>query len=276
MNWRADFAQLSPLFAPLQDLAEPFHRCSQFPNLEQLQTVFEQRHGNVQSLGGAPLRFVPQAKKPTDFEYGYEQRIYRNGDIQTRLNWHDFFNALIWMAMPESKRALNALHYHDMERCHAQGKQNRSPTQNAVTLFDECGLVLVSDSEDLLNLVKTMRWHELFWQNRADVNHHMRGFLFGHGLYEKAFQPYPGFCANALLILYREPDIGMDTARWDTVTLRAINATRWQDGPSVLAPFPLLGMPGWYAENEHAAFYQNRSYFRAARRRENVSWVRVP
>jgi len=33
-----------------------------------------------------------------------------------------------------------------------------------------------------------------------------------------------------------------------------------------LAPVPLLGVPGWAAENEDAAYYDNTAYFRPGRR----------
>ncbi len=33
-----------------------------------------------------------------------------------------------------------------------------------------------------------------------------------------------------------------------------------------LHPLPILGVPGWFRENENARFYENRSYFRAGRR----------
>ena len=33
-----------------------------------------------------------------------------------------------------------------------------------------------------------------------------------------------------------------------------------------LSPVPLLGVPGWSADNEDAAYYDNTAYFRSGRR----------
>jgi len=33
-----------------------------------------------------------------------------------------------------------------------------------------------------------------------------------------------------------------------------------------LSPVPLLGVPGWAAENDNAAYYDNTAYFRPGRR----------
>ena len=39
-------------------------------------------------------------------------------------------------------------------------------------------------------------------------------------------------------------------------------------GPAELAPLPVLGVPGWWAANEAASFYDNRDYFRPGRSRQ--------
>ena len=39
--------------------------------------------------------------------------------------------------------------------------------------------------------------------------------------------------------------------------------------PRDLQPFPILGMPGWDAENAHQAYYDNTYYFRPGRRTNN-------
>jgi hypothetical protein len=39
----------------------------------------------------------------------YECRIWETGEVETRPdNWHDFFNALVWLSFPQTKIAVSA------------------------------------------------------------------------------------------------------------------------------------------------------------------------
>ena len=60
-------------------------------------------------------------------------------------------------------------------------------------------MVLSSDPE-LLELVRSFRWKELFWQRRTEVRENMRFFLFGHALYQKALNPFIGMTGKAILL----------------------------------------------------------------------------
>lgn len=59
----------------------------------------------LRNARGAPLRFVAQAELPAGT--AYEAHIYATGAVPTRDNLHDFFNALIWLHFPRSKRVLD-------------------------------------------------------------------------------------------------------------------------------------------------------------------------
>jgi len=39
--------------------------------------------------------------------------------------------------------------------------------------------------------------------------------------------------------------------------------------PQMLSPLPVLGVPGWWPENEREDFYDNERYFRRGRRRKS-------
>jgi len=60
-----------------------------------------------------------QDKALLDDGLHYEERIARKGAIATRAeNWHDLFNALIWLRYPSLKRALNARQMDEIARGH--------------------------------------------------------------------------------------------------------------------------------------------------------------
>lgn len=43
-------------------------------------------------------------------------------------DWHDLFNALVWMTFPTTKAVINARHYESMA---AAGRGNRPPQRDA-------------------------------------------------------------------------------------------------------------------------------------------------
>ncbi|WP_266160722.1 DUF3025 domain-containing protein, partial [Dyella silvatica] len=84
---------------------------------------------------GSRERFVAQTPALLADGLHYEQRIALRGEIATReANWHDLFNALIWLRYPELKRALNARQVAEIAR---MGPKLRSRPQYAQTHFDE-------------------------------------------------------------------------------------------------------------------------------------------
>ncbi|NIQ10006.1 MAG: DUF3025 domain-containing protein, partial [Gammaproteobacteria bacterium] len=134
----------------------------------------------------------PQAARASSFQEQYEPRIYLRGEVQTRRhNWHDFFQVLVWSAFPDTKKTINALHYVSaQQRLNEKGHTNRSPTENMLALFDECGAVLLSSDPALLKMIRNFEWHELFWLNREKLLRSLRCIVFGHAMYEKALNPY--------------------------------------------------------------------------------------
>ena len=93
-------------------------------------------------------------------------------------------------------------------------------------------------------------------RNGRHVTERMKFVLFGHSLYEKALRPYIGFTGKGLVVRM-EAGVG---------ALDALLAERLEHGEPItsrsLTPVPLLGVPGWWAENENPEFYGNIAYFR--------------
>ncbi len=161
-RWEPDFLFGSALFDPLQTLAHLIAACaSGWPELTDYQVWLEQSVGTLRTEGGAPVRFVEQSPKPSRIEDGYEPRIYLKGEVQTRTgNWHDFFQVLVWCSFPRTKIAVNARHYEAIARRAANhpGQSRRSPMENLLTQFDECGAVVLASDASLLELVRGFRW----------------------------------------------------------------------------------------------------------------------
>ena len=136
----------------------------------------------------------------------------------------------------------------------------RPVERDVLTMIDESGVIVASADLSLLDLLREFRWQALFVERRAEVMAHMRFALLGHGLMEKALAPFIGLTGKAILLNIRD-DESLDAAAAQWIGDNAHLAN-----PRMLAPLPLLGIPGWDARNVAAEFYDNREYFRAGRR----------
>jgi hypothetical protein len=254
-TWNPDFLDSAPVFEALRAVAIPFAYKNNWPTLADLQRQF--------TLKNIAIRPVAQGGKPGCQEEKYESRIYLAGELQTRSeNWHDLFNALIWLQFPKTKSVLNRLHY-EASLARAE-KTNRGPLENAIASFDESGAIIISRRADLLQMIRDHEWHKLFVENGPAFGSDIHCLIFGHALYEKALSPYVGMTAQSLLI-------GSDAMLHnDLQMLDAMVAAIWQQGGVThtkdLESFPMLGVPGWHAQQNHA-FYADSKYFRPKRER---------
>jgi hypothetical protein len=184
-------------------------------------------------------------------------------------DWHDLFNLLVWLAFPCAKAALNERHYRALLAQQASGAANRGPQQDALTLFDEGGVVVASADADLLDLVRDFHWRKLFWDCRQRVLARTRFYLFGHALYEKALHPFAGVTGRAVLLrvdlqLLTLP-LAAQLSALDVQLAAYLSDPGRLASPRELAPLPVLGVPGWCAANERADYYDDQNYFRAGR-----------
>ena len=203
---------------------------------------------------GLGVRFVPARSDMSGMSY--EITIDATGEVSTRNNAHDFFNALQWLAFPRMKSAINAAHLrHQVSR-----GRLRSVQRDSLTMFDESGVLVASEDASLLALLREFRWKSLFIDRRADVIAAMRFALVGHGLMERSLAPFIGLTGKAILLHVSGNDsLDAAAAAWIENNVNLASSRN-------LAPLPLLGIPGWDAQNESATFYDNVEYFRPGRR----------
>ena len=267
-EWNPATLLQSVLFAPLQPLLAHF-KTNDFPCRDGLNTLLAARQSRITVQSGLPLRFVAHQSGKQTFEMQYEPRCYLHGEVQMRGGeWHDLLNALVWMTFPKSKAAINARHYHDLISKNGNPTQ-RSAVRDMVTLFDESGTIVACADAELSHLLHNFKWKELFWQRRQQVNASMGFYLFGHGLYQKALQPYVGMTGQGLLMAVEQEFFSWQLARQlghlDERMAAYLNAPQHCHSTRELAPVPLLGVPGWAAGNAEENYYDNTTYFRSRR-----------
>jgi len=265
-SYTPDMDQWNSTFAadrlPLLLLREAAAKISgeDWPDHVALQRLLDDADVRVSS--GLPLRLVPAGGKAS-----YERRVFESAELECReRNWHDLFNVLAWLAFPLSKAALNARHHAAWKTDAGAG---RGAVRDALTLFDESGLVVLSARQDLLQLIRDFRWKPLFWERRDAVISDMHFLPFGHALYEKMLSPYRGMTGHALLLEVDAETLALPMtellSRVDGKLAELLADPQALQTTRQLAPLPVLGVPGWCSDNVRADYYDDTGYFRAGR-----------
>jgi hypothetical protein len=275
-EWNKEALLQSPLFAPLHPILADFE-AEGFPKLQECNALLASRLSPITVQSGARLHFVPQVSGKLPFEAQYEPRCYLKGEVPTRQdNWHDLFNALVWLTFPKAKAAINARHYHSLMEegaaANTESSSERGAKRDVNTLLDESGVIVAYSkaNADLAGLLRDFKWKELFWQQREKISAGMGFYLIGHGLYEKSIQPYIGMTGQGLLLVV-EPEffswpLVQQLAHLDSLLASYLAEPEHCHSTRDLSPVPLLGLPGWTADNDSESYYDNTEYFRPGRR----------
>lgn len=207
--------------------------------------------------------FVSQSEL-TDNPHYYEEIIYLDNVIPTRDNsWHDLFNGLIWLLFPQTKQLLNRLHYQDIENF---GVSPRTKMRNQLTHFDECGLIIVSDEPYIFEQLNRHQWIEVFVKKRQCWGQGTEAFMFGHANLEMSFNPFIGFTGKWVGInsdSKLQKMTGLSKYHYlDQLLAEQLSIKGFFQQQKPFRPIPILGVPGWWEENENSDFYLNDDYFR--------------
>ena len=215
---------------------------------------------------GWSVSFVPQADLPP--EQAYEAHIFQTHRVPTRCGAHDFFNGLIWQHWPQTKRVLNALQWAQIEKDGVQ--KTRGPLRDALTLLDENGALLIApqaiwDALVTRDWVTALHTHRSLWASA-------RLYIVGHALLEQLLL-FPRKSLTAHLWLPTPAFQDTVSAIPHTAGMRTALDAAWaqalaSDGALAHKPFtplPVMGTPGWVADNADAAYYADTAVFRPLR-----------
>lgn len=254
--------------APAISIVENLNAC-----LDKFEDVNASRIANFEKL---PIHFVEQACLPEG--EAYESFIANTGKIPTRDNHHDLLNGLIWLNFPQAKAVFNELHAKDILQ---HGIHNaRTALRNALTVFDENGGIVVSSDRLLLEQLQAFKWHAALVTHRANwlAQHRTIAFFpFGHALLEKLLNPRKNITSHTLLILVDEGWFGQSIAtqrnQLDTAIAKLFHQLAMPDladnavklSSKSFQPLPIMGIPGYSADNAIPAFYQDEAVFRHPR-----------
>lgn len=226
--------------APYADAARALHAAWR-GGRTQAEALVEVARGHA--LDGAPS-FVPIAAVPRG--EAYEAFVARTRRVPLRETLHDAFNALVWLRRPALKWALSAAHAAEIVRTGVGPV--RGARRDALTLLDENGALLAAPAP-LVEALRARDWRTLFVTRRA-LWAQARVEVVGHGLLEQlAVAPRKALTAHTWIVPAGDFD---DPALPHDLT------------PSTWLPLPVLGVPGWWPDNAHPAFYDDPAVFRGA------------
>jgi hypothetical protein len=220
---------------------------------------------------GKPIRFVEPEALPQGVSY--EAYIHETGQVPTRGNLHDYFNALVWLSFPSIKCRLNALQAAQIKRDGITAA--RGGARDAATVFDEnAALIVVRESDFGMRLIELLRgheWRQLFFTHRDGFFEHCDIWLFGHALMEKLVNPYKAITAHAWHVVAADNYFSMndsDRQNWLDQHV-ASQLQQCRDGglsTTSFMPLPVLGVPGWWPSQDER-FYADQQVFRPKRLR---------
>ena len=241
---------------------------SYFKDVNHLFRLNQYKHwpklSELNSWSRLPYQFVSQQQLAA--AHNYEHYIATHSAIPTRSeSWHDLFNAVIWHLFPRTKRLFNQWHVEDIAR---HGEHPRSKRRNKITQFDECGVVIVHTQSAIPSALLAHDWQQAFVAQQQQWHQNVRVFVFGHAIYEMLLDPFIGLTAKWLSIDvaagFWQQSLMQQYRDIDQLLARKFSQQRLFSQCHKLAPIPLLGIPGWLAD-QSPGLYANADYFRAKR-----------
>ena len=214
--------------------------------------------------GAIPTFIPPPAQRLSAIDF--ERRVVDHHELIVRPdNLHDLLNALVWLTFPKTKRAISEAHV--ALGVNADGK-TRPRRRDVLTLFDESGIIILSENHNLHTMNQQHQWRELFITHRADFIQQTRPILFGHGAMEQLGNQLPqvhrGLTVKALWLPL---PVSTTLAQLDGYLAERVASGERLNEHERSTPMPVLGLPGWFAENEVPDCYDDESVFRPLRPR---------
>ncbi len=186
-TWSTDAWKSTP-FTGFRDLLNAFESFEDWPSLVDLEQRWL-RAQDVRTHMGIPMGLMAQPAKlrrarPRNISQLYDVALCE-GQLPTRShNWHDFFNVMMFVAFPNSKRLLHARQRRILEQL-LPNQIDRLPgrrtvEQDCLTILDE-GAVLLAVDDDVAPHVESLldrgEHRELAVCVQANL---LRPWLLGH------------------------------------------------------------------------------------------------
>jgi hypothetical protein len=197
----------SALLGAFEPVAGPLKSCSTWPSFEALGAMVAPRQ-RERDPSAMRIQFVEARPKPRGAlrrarlpaTQAYDAQITLAGRVPcVAESYHDLFNAIAWAAFPLAKRLLHARQHAARERhttaASSSERAPRSREQDALTLFDEGGSVLVVHEQALSAWLRAQQPITIDVRTAATLEL----VVFGHALMEHVLEGHHGVRSTALV-----------------------------------------------------------------------------
>lgn len=211
VGWDPELCRRSRWFWPLSAAAAHLAALHDWPSLQDYTRVYR---ACTLDQDVAALTFCENVRKQDKRADGrvvlsalYDARITLAQLVPTReRNWHDLLNMLCFATFPHSKLALHARQYARLAERIDPGAprlpNRRTPEQDALTLFDEGGVVLALAPGAALQLRAAASADRETLSLQLQAAGQLRVVPFGHALYEHLIEGLrcPGGCTQSVVL----------------------------------------------------------------------------
>lgn len=198
----------TPIASHLRTPASQFLENTSFPEISE----YNCKLYSPVSGAGVSVRFVPESKRmhKEGFRRLYQPRIFLTGEVSARPHhWHDFFDMLIWRCFPHTKAALNRRHFFAFDEIAnfpwVDPPTFRTPEQDALTIFDEGGMVVVFDDEEVWKEGCRVRFSSNFLEQHRC---RFKFFVFGHAIFEEVVKNHLNVVASSIGVFWNPEEMG--------------------------------------------------------------------
>lgn len=211
------------------------------------------------------LRLIEQTPALATESLHYEARIHERGELAMRReSWHDIYGALMWLAFPHTKAAINRGQVRGLQ---AVGARSRTRHQQALTHLDEAGMVFAFSDVTLLERLMQHDWPGLLIDQRDALGRRYEVLLLGHALFELShLRPHELIAGKVLPVEvdadYWKLDLIARRQHLDARLAPALDSQRLGADPKDLPNLPLAAVPGWHPSNHDPQFIAQARCFR--------------
>jgi hypothetical protein len=162
---------------------------------------------------------------------------------------HDLFNALAWMAYPRAKAMINAQHAAILEERGEEEAKRRGPERDALTLFDEGGVAVLSTIPRCCSSSSTSSGRRSSGSAARSSSAPCGSMLSGTRSSKRRSTRISDGREDRL------PRRELDDRRGRRAGVLTFRTARASPPRGIMAPMPVLGVPGWHEGTAREDFY---------------------
>jgi Protein of unknown function (DUF3025) len=255
-SWYPEVFNRQGVFQQLSNYANIFSQFKSWPSVMSWNNLIGKC---AKSGAGLPIFFKVQKnlrhlcpQQLNKIENNYQLSIFFTGGVSSReRNWHDLFNAISYDQFPLIKESINRRHFWEhlkQTECNPtkmnQTTNNRTAVQDALTLLDEGGAIVVCKSKEMTEVLRVGNWEKILNMNELEMRQSFSIYLFGHAIFEVLLNGVPCPHISCIVLTNKSTEQNFPQKhKVDFIASYLLNSSKIISGTENLWPIPLLIFP---------------------------------